>query len=88
MPNLSHLEPRERAAAWKGAAIADASCEALCAGNPVDFFKSLIEGMPNDEPDLWRFIMAGHCYRMSEHIFKRELAVRRLMQEVNDGPDH
>lgn len=85
MPNLSHLEPREKAAAWKGQAIADASVEALCAGNQVDFFKSLVEHMPTQEPDLWRFVWAGHCYRMAEHIYERELAVRKLMQEINDG---
>lgn len=85
MPNLSHLDAREKAAAWKGQACADAVVETICAGNECDGFKALIDAMNESEQEVWRFTMAGYTYRLLEHIFKRELVVRKLMKEINDG---
>jgi hypothetical protein len=81
MPNVTHLDAREKAAAWKGQACADAVVEQITSGNYIDGFKALIDTMDEKEQELWRYTMAGYTYRLLEHIFQREVRLRQMQQE-------
>lgn len=85
MPEISHLDAREKAAAWKGQACADAVVEQITAGNYCDGFRALIDAMNDKEQELWRYTLAGYTYRLLEHIYAREIRVRQLVQEDQDG---